>query len=110
MIKIQASKPTEILAIANQERNIDESESLTVKTSTESKTFLFLFDRDPFFQHLFLSIEHGSRVGMVLAGRCLVVPQWLNLFDVLKELGTGVSLIDTAKSDSGRRSVWNKLM
>ena len=113
MIKLQACKPTEILAVANQglqPSNDDHSETVTVKSANDRKLpWLFFFPficrhHPPFIGNL------TTQVGMVLTGKCLVVPQYLNLFEVLKELGTGMSLVDSARSDSGRRSVWNKFM
>lgn len=70
-------------------------------------SFFVLFG---FVSHLIpFDLGVNAQVGLLLVGRALVIPQWLNLFQVIRELPTGSTIIEQQKNSSGKKSVWKNL-
>jgi hypothetical protein len=96
-MRLHLTKSTEVLTVAapNSEETV---ETVSARTSTAS----------PVSSN---SLPGKPNVGILLMGKCLVVPQWLSLFDVIKELGTGSSLVEMIKSkDVGRKNTRTNIL
>jgi hypothetical protein len=96
-MRLHLTKSTEILSVAAPNAEDTTAETLSGRTTSS-----------PVSSN---SLTGKLNVGILLMGKCLVVPQWLNLFDVIKELGTGTSLVEMIKShDGGRRNTRTNIL